>query len=136
MEYLKFRNLNMDYLNLVYDIWDNEIPIENGKNIVKGDFKVRKVEGLLNFYKFRNCKSYKLSEIINKPNENFYYFINNIQDIHSMLKDINRLPISDEVINYLKSNDNFYLGLVSEHEYEPEKALTKLIYHLDKVSIP
>lgn len=126
----------MNYLNLVYDLWEGNVPIENGKKIVKGEFKVRKVEGLLNFYKFRNCKSYRLDEIKNKPNENFYYFINNIQDIHSMMKDIGGLPMSIEVIDYLKSLDNFYLAFVSEHEYEPEKAMTLLIHHLDIVGIP
>ena len=37
-------------LNLVYDLWDGETPIPNGRNLVDKDYKLRGVEGLLNFY--------------------------------------------------------------------------------------
>jgi hypothetical protein len=122
-------------LNLVYDLWEGDTPVANGRNFVDKDYKLRSVEGLLNFYGFKNYKRNKLEEIPNNPDENFYYFLNNGQDIFNLIYDLKKLPLSSSVIEYLKKYENFYVVILTEHEYEPEKAFTKVLEKIDEVGL-
>lgn len=123
-------------LNLVYDIWDGGYPQPNGRIYVDKDYKLRSIEGLLNFYNFKNYKRCRLEEIPTHSDEFFYYFLNNGQDIYNLIYDLKKLPLSDNVINYLRDNNNFFVVIVTEHEYEPEKAFTKLLEKIDEIGLP
>jgi len=107
-----------DFLNVVYEVWDEQGPIPNFISTTKlNKFKI--LDGLFRFYGINflinNCK---LSDVYEKPNENFYYFINPEGNSLYMFHQARTIPFSDEVKNCFLNQKNFNVVFLNEHEYE------------------
>jgi len=114
-------------LNLVYDHWNGDNPIPNGK-IQYPDRHFWNIEEFVNSYinSFSDIggeihpKSCKLSEVYENSNQKYYYFIcHATMNIEEIIKD--NLVISDEIKNCLMSCTNFNLVFFSHHETDNEK---------------
>jgi hypothetical protein len=114
-------------LNLVYDHWNGDNPIPNGK-IQYPDRHFWNIEEFVNSYinSFSETggeihpKSCKLSEVYENSNQKYYYFIcHATMNIEEIIKD--NLVISDEIKNCLMSCTNFNLVFFSHHETDNEK---------------
>ena len=104
-----------DILNLVYDKWDGELPINNGKFHYPNKH-FWDIEEYLQFYvnsfveqneRFEITRN-KIEDVYKNPNKKFYYFIG-----HATigLTDIAEtgLFFTDEIINCLNNCKNFYI---------------------------
>jgi hypothetical protein len=113
-------------LNLVYDYWDGNNPILNGKIQYPNKF-FWDIEEFVNSYinsfsgsqskiTVKNCK---ISEVYENPNQKYYYFIGHASiSIDEIIKD-NKI-ITDEIKQCLRSCDNFNLVFFSHHESDNE----------------
>ena len=113
-------------LNVVYDHWDGNNPILNGKfhyptnhfwdiedfvNNYVNSFSVSQ-----NKIKVKSCK---ISEVYENPNQKYYYFICHATiNINEIIKG-NKI-ITDEIKQCLRSCDNFNLVFFSHHESDDE----------------
>ena len=106
-------------LNLVYDYWDGDKPIPNGK-IQYPNKHFWDIEEFVNLYinSFSDIgceirpKSCKLSEVYENSNQKYYYFIcHATMNIEEIIKD--GLIVSDEIKNCLMSCNNFNLVFFS-----------------------
>ena len=113
-------------LNVVYDHWDGNNPILNGKfhyptnhfwdiedfvNNYVNSFSVSQ-----NKIKVKSCK---ISEVYENPNQKYYYFICHAAiNIDDIIKD-NKI-ITNEIKQCLISCDNFNLVFFSHHESDDE----------------
>ncbi len=113
-----------NFLNLVYDDWHHNAaqPNINGEKEF-GANNFRRIDGLMNFYEFKNFKRFRLTEVKNYPDENFYYVIGHIHEIGHALKAHNILPLPTKVIKHLKENPNLYVIFLNEHEVETEETV-------------
>jgi hypothetical protein len=113
-------------LNLVYDFWDGDKPIPNGKT----DYPTTHfwdIEEFVNTYinSFSDVqnkimvKSCRISEVYENPNQKYYYFICHATiNIDEIMTD-NKI-ITDEIKHCLWSCNNFNLGFFSHHESDDE----------------
>jgi hypothetical protein len=113
-------------LNLVYDYWDGNNPILNGKIQYPNKF-FWDIEEFVNSYinsfsgsqskiTVKNCK---ISEVYENPSQKYYYFIGHASiSIEEIIKD-NKI-ITDEIKQCLRSCDNFNLVFFSHHESDNE----------------
>jgi hypothetical protein len=113
-------------LNLVYDYWDGNNPMLNGKIQYPNKF-FWDIEEFVNSYinsfsgsqskiTVKNCK---ISEVYENPNQKYYYFIGHASiSIDEIIKD-NKI-ITDEIKQCLRSCDNFNLVFFSHHESDNE----------------
>ena len=113
-------------LNLVYDYWDGDSPILNGKTHYPTNH-FWDIEDFVNNYvnsfsvsqhkiKVKSCK---ISEVYENPNQKYYYFICHAAiNIDDIIKD-NKI-ITDEIKQCLISCDNFNLVFFSHHESDDE----------------
>jgi hypothetical protein len=113
-------------LNLVYDYWEGDNPILNGK-IHYPTNHFWDIEDFVNNYvnsfsvsqnkiKVKSCK---ISEVYENPNQKYYYFICHAAiNIDDIIKD-NKI-ITDEIKQCLISCDNFNLVFFSHHESDDE----------------
>ncbi len=121
-------------LNLVYDIWDGDAPIFNGKshypNKIFWDF-----EDFIKSYinSFSNCdesgkiviKNHKIKDVYDNSNEKFYYVICHASiSIDEIIND--KLILSEEIIECLKICKNFNLIFFSHHESDNENGFAVL----------
>jgi hypothetical protein len=113
-------------LNLVYDYWDGNNPILNGKIQYPNKF-FWDIEDLVKSYinSFSGSqskitvKSCKISEVYENPIQKYYYFICHASiSIDEIIKD-NKI-ITDEIKQCLRSCDNFNLVFFSHHESDNE----------------
>ena len=113
-------------LNSVYDYWDGNNPILNGK-IHYPTNHFWDIEEFVNNYvnSFSGSqnkitvKSCKISEVYENPNQKYYYFICHASiSIDEIIKD-NKI-ITDEIKQCLQSCDNFNLVFFSHHESDNE----------------
>ena len=113
-------------LNVVYDHWDGNNPILNGKfHYPTNHFW--DIEDFVNNYvnsfsvsqhkiKVKSCK---ISEVYENPNQKYYYFICHAAiNIDDIIKD-NKI-ITNEIKQCLISCDNFNLVFFSHHESDDE----------------
>jgi hypothetical protein len=113
-------------LNLVYDYWDGDKPIPNGKtNYPTTHFW--DIEEFVNTYinSFSDVqnkimvKSCRISEVYENPNQKYYYFICHATiNIDEIMTD-NKI-ITDEIKHCLWSCNNFNLVFFSHHESDDE----------------
>jgi hypothetical protein len=113
-------------LNSVYDYWEGDNPILNGK-IHYPTNHFWDIEDFVNNYvnsfsvsqnkiKVKSCK---ISEVYENPNQKYYYFICHAAiNIDDIIKD-NKI-ITDEIKQCLISCDNFNLVFFSHHESDDE----------------
>jgi hypothetical protein len=113
-------------LNLVYDYWDGNNPILNGKIQYPNKF-FWDIEEFVNSYinsfsgsqskiTVKNCK---ISEVYENPSQKYYYFIGHASiSIEEIIKD-NKI-ITDEIKQCLRSCNNFNLVFFSHHESDNE----------------
>ena len=113
-------------LNLVYDYWDGDSPILNGKTHYPTNH-FWDIEDFVNNYvnsfsvsqhkiKVKSCK---ISEVYENPNQKYYYFICHAAiNIDDIIKD-NKI-ITNEIKQCLISCDNFNLVFFSHHESDDE----------------
>jgi len=113
-------------LNLVYDYWDGNNPMINGKaqypNKHFWDIEefvnsyINSFSGSQSKITVKNCK---ISEVYENPNQKYYYFIGHASiSIDEIIKD-NKI-ITDEIKQCLRSCDNFNLVFFSHHESDNE----------------
>jgi hypothetical protein len=119
-------------LNLVYDKWDNDTPIFNGKFHYPNKH-FWDIEEYLMYYvnsfveineRFKIVRN-KIKDVYQNPDKKFYYFIG-----HSSINILeiieNGLILSDEIINCLKDCNNFNLVFFTNHECDDEDGFVKL----------
>jgi hypothetical protein len=114
-------------LNLVYDYWDEENPIPNGKTQYPNRFfwdvddfvlhYVNSFSNVRNEIVIRNCK---IKDVYENPNQKYYYFIchatMNIDEIiHG------NLIISQEIKECMRICNNFNIVFFSHHESDNEE---------------
>lgn len=109
-------------LNVVYDNWVDGEARPNFENTV-GPHRFRTVFGFFMFYDILDkVKECRLEEVYQRPNENFYYFINSINDIEHLIEDRGGvIPFPDNVLKCFETCSNFNLVFLIEHEYESEQ---------------
>jgi hypothetical protein len=113
-------------LNLVYDYWDGNNPISNGKIIYPKhhfwdieEFVSSYINSLSNQSNRISIKNYKITDVYNNPNQKFFYFVGHANaNIDDIIKD--GLIISDEIKNCLTNCNNFNLVFFSHHDSDNE----------------
>lgn len=113
-------------LNLVYDYWDGDKPISNGKFFYPKyhfwdieEFVSSYINSLSNQLNRISIKNYKISDVYNNPNQKFFYFIAHANaNIDDIVKD--GLVISDDIKNCLTNCKNFNLVFFSHHDSDNE----------------
>jgi hypothetical protein len=113
-------------LNLVYDYWDGNNPISNGKIIYPKhhfwdieEFVSSYINSLSNQSNRILIKNYKITDVYNTPNQKFFYFVGHANaNIDDIIKD--ELIISDEIKNCLTNCNNFNLVFFSHHDSDNE----------------
>jgi hypothetical protein len=98
-------------LNLTYDSISHK---DTCKNIV-GNYKV-------------NFEFYELESVNKYPEKSFYYILFNGMSIEALIHKNNGLPLSGQLKNCLKTNNNLNIIIINEHESDNEYVLT----HLDE----
>jgi len=121
------------YLNLVYDDWEinNENPNPNGQKnfyIHEPSSWVNSDSTIRSFF-YNNYKNYKIEDIIKYPDENFYYMQWFRHSFTYSFFEKNELPLTNEVIELLKSNKNLKIIFMNHCEIEPKECLI----FLDKI---
>jgi hypothetical protein len=113
-------------LNLVYDYWDGNNPILNGKLQYPNkhfwdieEFVNSYINSFSGYQSKITVKSCKISEVYENPSQKYYYFIGHASiSIEEIIKD-NKI-ITDEIKQCLRSCDNFNLVFFSHHESDNE----------------
>ena len=121
-----------DILNLVYDKWEGDTPIANGKSQYPNRH-FWDIEEYLQFYvnsfveqneRFKIIRN-RIEDVYNNPDKKFYYFIGHATiDLVEIVE--SGLFFSDEIINCLKNCKNFFVVLFSNHECESENGFVKM----------
>jgi hypothetical protein len=123
-------------LNVVYDCWDGDSPILNGKTHYPTNHfwdieefvntYINSFSGVQNKIETTPCK---ISEVYENPNQKYYYFICHAAiDIDQIMLD-NKI-ITDEIKQCLRSCNNFNLVFFSHHEADNENGF-KLLNNSD-----
>lgn len=116
------------FLNVVYDDWNYQTsqPLPNLQSIF-GENRFRTVTGFFMFYnvlnKIRHCH---IDEVRMNPDENYFYFINGINDLYNVITQHEKLVLPEKVEEIFKECKNFNLIYLNEHEYEVEGCLLLL----------
>ena len=116
------------FLNIVYDNWNYEThePYPNlEKNFGKNRF--RTVKGFFMFYNITNkMRQCHIEEVRLNPDENYYYFINSINDLYNVISEYQKLVLPETVEKTFVECKNFNLVYLNEHEFEVEDCLILL----------
>jgi hypothetical protein len=108
-------------LNLVYDEWDEYVPIPN-LITVSGIKKFRVLTGLFCFYNiFDKAKNCRLEEVYSNPDQNYYYMINPIGSSYYIFQELGTLPLPESVEKCMLECKNFNIVFINEHEFETKK---------------
>jgi hypothetical protein len=121
-------------LNLVYDVWDGDDPIFNGKshypNKIFWDFEDF-IKSYINSFSNSDesgkivIKNHKIKDVYDNSNEKFYYVICHASiSIDEIIND--KLILSEEIIECLKICKNFNLIFFSHHESDNENGFAVL----------
>lgn len=121
-----------DILNLVYDKWDNNLPIFNGKFHYPNKH-FWDIEEYLQFYvnsfvelneRFAIIQN-KIDDVYENPNKKFYYFIGHSSiNLSQIIEE--GLILTDEILNCLKNCKNFNIVFFTNHECDSEDGFEKL----------
>jgi hypothetical protein len=121
-------------LNLVYDTWDEEKqePIQmNGRDIFYESF-LQERDSFVRSLGFpeQYIKRFPLRDVDNHPNKKFFFFITHTPGQTFIRIAEGNSPMSQEVIDCLKRNPNFYVIFGNEQEYEHYHSFKALHYWL------
>jgi hypothetical protein len=139
---------NKKYLNLVYDVWNEETgkPIANVSDSL-GDYDFRYEEGFIDFYERYYWKQLnydrftiprklrRIEEVEQNLNENFYYFIKSSFDLREILGE-KKMKFSDIVHETLKKCKNLFIVFLTEHECDNEEGFRSLLSYINEHSLP
>ena len=122
------------YLNLVYDTWDEEKqePIQmNCRDIFYESF-LQERDSFVRSLGFpeQYIRRFPLRDVDKHPNKKFYFFITHTPGQTFIRISENNSPMSQEVIDCLKRNPNFYVIFGNEQEYEHYHSFKALHYWL------
>jgi len=123
-------DLNKKTINLVYDSWDekNNCPLEPNCKIIYEDSLLMPIDSIMkSFNIYDDIERYKLSEIKNYPDKNFFYFITIMPNLIEKKLLNNESPLLPEVIEYWKSFKN--LNIIFMNDQESESYQTFLLLH-------
>lgn len=125
----------MNNLNLVYDDWDitQLKPNPNGEKIFGKMF--RSGDQVLYGCGVNNIKNFRIEEVIKSPNMKFYYIVSIITGLEKILFSDNKIPLSNDVINYIRNNSNIKLIFLSDQEYESENCLKLIELKIKNIGI-
>lgn len=115
-----------NFLNLVYDDWDYNTlnPGVNGeKNFGKNKFR-RIEKPILDRLGYLNYNCFRLNDVYETPNENFYYFISILSGLNQFLEN-GELPLSKEVYDCFKQTTNLHIVFYNYVEVESEYCINK-----------
>lgn len=130
---------------MVYDVWEGDKPIPNllnrfpNKQLSDPEFLILHYQNdASKEYKFEK-KKYKLIDVLDNPNENFYYMVdyggNHLSEF--LLNEENygvpptKLePFSDEIKAAIKNQPNFKIIFITEHEPDNEKSFVLLMEYI------
>jgi len=117
-----------DILNVVYDNWVDGEAQPNLLNTTQPN-RFRILDGFFRFYDDSSHKIYhrmnkcKIEDVYKNPNENYFYFINGIGNVHNTFKEYKTIPLPEIVSECFLSCNNFNIIFLNEHEYETEDYL-------------
>jgi hypothetical protein len=74
----------------------------------------------------------KIEDVYKNPDENYFYFINGIGNVHNTFKEYKTIPIPEIVEECFLSCNNFNFIFLNEHEYETENYLLYIDSHFTK----
>lgn len=127
------RNWQMDnFLNFVYDDWDevNDVPRPNKlKAYVHQDDNEQTwmlSTEPMRVYTRTKIKNWRLSDVPTHPDKMFYYHVWNRNGWNNRFFADGLLPIDNEVIRMIKTNNNLHLIIMNECEFEKKQALERL----------
>ncbi len=121
-----------NFLNFVYDDWDevNDVPLPNRlKSYVHPDDNEQTwmlSTEPMRVYNRTQIKNWKLSDVSNYPDKMFYYHVWNRNGWNNRFFADGILPIDNEVIRAVKTNNNLHLIIMNECEFEKKQALERL----------
>jgi hypothetical protein len=120
-------------INFVYDDWDecNNVPRANRPKKVDYKQDTENLSWLVSDHPMRVFNSTKvvnrkLKDVIEYPNELFFYHVWHRDSILWHFLSKGNLPVDDEIIRMVNQNPNLHLILMNECEFESKKALELL----------
>jgi hypothetical protein len=136
-------------INLVYDKWEDNKPIPNGLIYYPNGSMISDGDCVINHCRMcsqkneLDIKKLPLSSIVDSPNEKFYYIINHHVPCSYIMnyvqKNNNEFSyeenqfevITDEIKDYLRKYDNFYIMFITEHEPVFEDEFIKIVNYFE-----
>lgn len=82
-----------------------------------------------------NVLKHPLKNILTNPNEVHFYMVSHPGACYNELSELTNLAISPQIIKRLKTNKNFYLVYLLEHEADSLSGLNTLVDKLNKLGI-
>jgi len=82
-----------------------------------------------------NVLKHRLNSVLNNPTEPFFYMISHPGMCYHEMEELPNLGIRPQVIKRLKTNKNFYLVYLLEHEADSISGLNVLVNRLNKLGI-
>lgn len=82
-----------------------------------------------------NVLKHRLNSVLNNPTEPFFYMISHPGACYHEMEELPNLGIRPQVIKRLKTNKNFYLVYLLEHEADSISGLNVLVNRLNKLGI-
>lgn len=135
--------------NIVYENWKGDEPIPNWEHIfpkrnIKDPYYL--IQHYINDTEYENKFNLircDFDDVINTPNEKFYYLVNygngdlcELFENNEFNKPIEQLnPISDKLKNFIIENKNFNVIFLTEHEPDNEKGFRILNNYINKNSL-
>jgi hypothetical protein len=80
-------------------------------------------------------RKHPLESILNKPNDVYFYMISHAGSGYHELADFENLGISSRIIKRLRTNKNFYLVFILEHECDSISGLNIVVDKINKLGI-
>ena len=82
-----------------------------------------------------NVVKHPLKSILNNPSEVYFYMISHPGLCYNELSELPNLGISSQIIKRLKTNKNFYLVYLQEHEADSLSGLNTIVDKLNRLGI-
>jgi hypothetical protein len=126
--------------NIVYENWDGDNAIPNwsekfpNRNLKDPYFLVHHYINDVELDNKFNIVKCNLDDVINRPDEKFYYFVNyGVGDLYELfeVREDNRVvenlyPITEKIKTFVKKNKNFNIVFLTEHEPDNEEGFKVL----------
>lgn len=130
-------------INFVFDEWDieNDTPKPNRlKNYVHQDDGSANDAWVLSVYPMAVFDGVvinprKLQDVIDNPNEMFYYHVWHRNSLLHRFFSNDTLPVDNDILHLIRTTNNFHLILMNECEFEEKRALEYLDRILKKEKI-